>query len=290
MKTYSMKPGFEFIFALSLIVIMALPPLVFAQGEKKMEIRITNGDTTVNGKNIKELSREERKQALKDIDNMGKAVRLEGMDQHFIFRKEGLSDTGAEKIIVEKRRFEDGPVADMPGVGNDTGRMYRFKMRRPGGKDSVLTFNYKMNGGPDERNFQFDMRNPRMEFRHRNLQSFDYTNTGNDGISTHVSYQVTEPSPEKLKAITGSEKADLEIKDLNLAPEFSSGKTILTFALPAKSVAQVKLTDNEGKLIWSDKAANGSFHKSFVLGLNGIYFLEVKQAGKIALKRIIKEE
>jgi hypothetical protein len=290
MKNYSIRPGFEFIFALSLIVIMALPLLVFAQGKKGLEIKIINGDTTINGKNIKELSPQQRLQVLKDIDDLGNVFGPEGKEQHFVFRKKGLPDTGAEKIIIEKRRQGDSAWADMPGFGNDTGGRYKFKMRRPGGWDSVLTNNYRMNGGPDERYYEFHMPGPRMEFHHRNVQSFDFTNTGNDGISTHVSYRVTEPSPAKLKAVTGSDKADLDLKDLALTPEFSSGKTILMFSLAARSAAEVRLTDNEGKLIWSDKALNGSLHKSFVLGLNGTYFLEVKQAGKIALKRIIKEE
>ncbi|MGZ3820648.1 MAG: T9SS type A sorting domain-containing protein, partial [Mucilaginibacter sp.] len=156
----------------------------------------------------------------------------------------------------------------------------------------------KMNTDPgnrffDERNgdFDFRMRNPRMAFgRHRNAQSFDYTNTGSDGIATHVSFHVTDPSPEKLKAITGNEKSTLEISDLNLVPEFSSGKTRLLFGLASKAVAEVKFTDNDGKLFWTDKAVNGNFNKSFVLGLNGVYFLQVKQGGKVTLKRILKEE
>jgi hypothetical protein len=135
------------------------------------------------------------------------------------------------------------------------------------------------------------MRDPwRENFHHRNVQRFDYTNTGSDGISTHTSFRVSDASPEKLKNTTGTEKADLEIKDLNLVPEFSSGKMLLMFSLTSKSVAEVKFTDNEGKLIWSEKAMNGSFSKSFPLGLNGVYFLQVKQAGKVALKRIVKEE
>ena len=124
----------------------------------------------------------------------------------------------------------------------------------------------------------------------RNTQSFSYSNTGSDGISTHVNFTVSDASPERTKKITGSEKADLELKDLALVPEFSSGKIMLTFGLPARASADVKLTDSEGKVIWSDKAVNGSFSKNFPLGLNGLYFLEVKQGNKVALKRIIKEE
>ncbi len=267
---------------------MALPLLVFAQGKKDIEIKITNGDTTINGKNIRELSAHQRKQALKDIDDLGNAFGPGVKEGNFMFRKKGLADTGAEKVIIEKRRSDDQPMAGMSRTGRDSGRMYRFKMRRPGERDSVFTFNYRMN--PDERDFEFRMPDPEREFHHRNVQRFDYTNTGNDGISTHISFRISEPSPSRIKAITGSEKADLEIKDLTLSPEFTSGKTLLMFSLPAKSGAQVRLTDSEGKLIWNDNAANGSFRKSFILGLNGVYFLEVKQAGKLTLKRIIKED
>ncbi|WP_426669324.1 T9SS type A sorting domain-containing protein [Mucilaginibacter sp. McL0603] len=294
MKNYWIKPGFEFIFALSLIVIMALPPLVFAQGTKDMEIKITNGDTTINGKNIKELSADDRNQALKDIGNLGGPESIG--QQHIIIKKRGASDTVSKSIVIEDRHFridKEPEMANMPGFGKDTtGRMFRFRMKRMGGKDSTFTYDYKLNGDRfRDRDFDFPTRDREMRsYRHRNVQRFEYTNTGSDGIDTYVSFRVSDVSPEKLKAITGSEKAELEIKDLNLVPEFSSGKTLLMFGLTSKSVAEVKLTDNDGKLIWSDKAMNGSFNKSFVLGLNGIYFLQIKQGGKTALKRIMKDE
>jgi hypothetical protein len=294
MKTHWIKPGFEFIFALSLIVIMALPPLVFAQGIKDMEIKIINGDTTINGKNIKELPADERKQALKDIGNLEQPESMGR--QHIIIKKRGASDTVSKRIVIEDRHFRIGKepeMANMPGFRKDsTGRKFRFRMKKMDGKDSTFTYDYKLNDGRfRDRDFDFSMRDREMRsYRHRNIQRFEYTNTGSDGIDTYISFRVSDASPEKLKSIMGSEKAELEIKDLNLVPEFSSGKTLLMFGLPSKSAAEVKLTDNEGKLIWSDKAINGSFNKSFVLGLNGIYFLQVKQAGKIALKRIIKDE
>jgi len=302
MKKHWMKPGFELIFALSLIAAICLPPLVFAQGTRNVEINITNGDTIINGKNIKDLSPADRQLALKDIDNLGHISGPEGKKRPHLFLKRRLTDTGNENIVIEKRRMWNGDDGNAMGrefgMGKDSaGHTFKLRMKGFGDKDSVFTFNYRMKGDPDdhmedhERNFNFRMRNPRMEFfRHRNLQSFDYSNTGTDGINTHVSFRVTDPSLEKLKTITGSEKAELEIKDLNLVPEFSSGKTMLMFNLPLKSVADVKLMDNEGKLIWNDKAMNGRFNKSFALGLNGVYYLQVKQAGKIVLKRIVKED
>jgi len=300
MRTYWTKPGFELIFALSLVVIMALPPLVFAQGTKNMEIRITNGDTVINGKNIKELSADERKQALKDIDNLGTLRPMHDGHtgrQHLTLKNGRLPDTGSRKTL-EWREFRDGdPMAKEFRYNDSTGHTFKFRMKRPNGNDSVFTFNYRMNGDPDEffndheRSFNFHMRRPGEGFnRRRNVQNFEYSNTGNDGIITHISFSVSDASPERTKELTGSEKTGLDIRDLNVVPEFSSGKTLLMFSLASPGVAEVKLTDNEGKLIWSDKATSGHFNKSFGLGLNGIYFLQVKQAGKVALKRIVKEE
>jgi hypothetical protein len=289
-----MKPGFELIFAISLIAIMAIPPLVCAQGAKNMDIRIINGDTTINGKNIKELSADDRKQALKDIDNL--STPENNGRQRIIIRKRGLADTGAKNMIYKRRFFNNDDLTENHRFFNDSAKhVFKFRMKRPDGGDSTFTFNYKMHMDPEDRvedrDFNFRMRDPwRESFHHRNVQRFDYTNTGSDGISTHTSFRVSDASPEKLKNTTGTEKADLEIKDLNLVPEFSSGKTLLMFSLTSKSAAEVKFTDNEGKLIWSEKAVNGSFSKSFPLGLNGVYFLQVKQAGKVVLKRIVKEE
>jgi hypothetical protein len=303
MKNYWTKPGFELIFALSLIVIIALPLLVFAQGTKDVEIKITNGDTTINGKNIQDLSPAARKDALKDLANLGNISNPENAGQQHIIIRNRRSGGGPEpgNIITRKRLLENGgrdpAMAGEPRFRDSSGRLFKFRMKRLNDQDSTFTFNYGLNGDPEERledhdrYFNFHMRGPREgNFRHKNIQSFEYTNTGSDGISTHVSFRVTDPSPEKSKALTGSEKTELDIKDLNLVPEFSAGKTVLMFSLPSKSVAEVKFTDNEGKLIWSDKAMNGSFNKSFALGLNGVYFLKVKQGGKVALKRIVKED
>jgi hypothetical protein len=288
MKKLLVKPGFEFIFAISIMAIFGLPALVFAQTTRNLEINITNGDTVVNGKNIKDLSPADREQALKDIDNLGNAFHAD--HQRITIMRRNHSDTGMNREFSERHRF-----------GADSSRrMYSFRYRTPGGKDSMFTF--RMN--PDKfrfepRDFEFNERNfdmPGMRghgfdmMHHRNTQSFEYTNTGSDGIPTHVSFRVNDASPGKTKDVTGSEKADLELKDLTLVPEFSSGKTLLTFNLATHTVADVKLTDNEGKVIWSEKDMNGTFAKSFPLGLNGIYFLQVKQGSKAALKRILKEE
>lgn len=294
MNRHWTKPGFELIFALSIIGIMALPLLVYAQGNKNMDITIINGDTTINGKNIKELSAKDREQALKDIGNLS-GPETNGR-QRIVFKRRSLTDTGSKDIVFKRRFFNNEDLTENHRFFNDSAKhVFKFRLKRPDGADSTYTFNYRMQGEPDEffddhmRNFNFRMRE-RENFRHSNVQRFDYTNTGNDGISTHTSFRISDASPEKIKNVTGSEKAELELRDLNLVPEFSSGKTLLMFSLASKTAAEVKFTDSEGKLIWSEKMASGEFHKSFPLGLNGVYFLQVKQGGKVALKRVVKED
>jgi hypothetical protein len=286
MKQRFVNPGFDTIFALSIIAFFLLPALVFGQGKRRIEIRINNGDTIVNGRNIKDLSAADRERALKDIDG---------------FKNLNGPDTGKRKLLIERRMFGDNDTA----AGH---RTFKFRFRGPNGKDSMMTFNYRMAPGREFRfepkdfdaeprdfefhNFNGDM--PRMRgmamAHRRNNQSFSYTNTGSDGMITHINFNASDASPERTKKETGNEKADLQLQDLVIVPEFSSGKTMLSFSLPSRASAEVKLTDNDGKIIWIDKTSNGSFSKTFALGLNGVYLLEVKQGGKMALKRIVKEE
>src|ERR1700688_3812055 len=100
MKKSLIKPGFEFIFALSLIAILGLPPLLMAQNQKDVEITIQNGDTIINGKNIKELSAKDRQAALKDINHLSdndsshsytfkRKDSIGGQVGHFEFHKRG---------------------------------------------------------------------------------------------------------------------------------------------------------------------------------------------------------
>jgi hypothetical protein len=208
----------------------------------------------------------------------------------------------------------DGDM-DMPfaaGMGDSIRKKFTFRLRKVPGADSTFAFKFDNGGGnfrfddersfdlndgppmPMERQFRFDGPGRRgermMAFNRKNTQTFNYSNTDNDGISTNVSFRVNDASKETAKRIAGTEKTALNINDLNLSPEFSTGKTALSFTLESKTSADVKLTDSEGKALWSDKAAGGSFSKKTNLPRNGIYFLTVKQGANVAVKRIVKED
>jgi hypothetical protein len=281
MKNFLLKPGFEFIFSLSLIAILGLPPMLMAQNEKDVEIKIQNGDTTVNGKNIKELSAADRKNALRDIKHINsdyatgtytlKQGDTTGKASRFMFRKRMQENGAHQQMLTENVIIKDS-------LGNIV--QVKSNRRRPMGL---------ADGAPGKMELEGRFNGP-MRFERKNSQNFDYVNTDNEGISTHLRFHISDITNEDLKKMPHVEGGKFEITDLNLVPEFSTGKTLLMFNLPAKTVAQVKLVDSEGKTLWDDKATGGRFDKTFAMGLNGIYYLQVKQGRNISLKKIMKEE
>lgn len=305
MKKLFTKPGFEFIFALGLIIILGLPPVLMAQvTHKDLDISISNGDTTINGKNIKDLSPADRQQALTDINNIQnhtaqKWKRADGNTYMFKRRDTlGRADVRAE---FRKRKMDDNGPAIAPDfmVNDSLGTIIENTPRRKA-EQQRMVFKYKLRpddgeqmdrpGSGDVVRFRsHGWINPRM-FDRKNSQNFSYETTDNNGVSTHVTFHVSEANDDDLKRMPHVEGGKFDITDLNIVPQFTTGKTILLFNLPNKAAAVVKLHDSEGKLLWSEKVVGGSFSKTFALGLNGTYYLQVKQGSNIAIKKIFKEE
>lgn len=292
MKIFN-KPGFEFIFAIALIVILGLPALVFAQSQKNIEIQINNGDTTVNGKNIKKMNAAERKDALDAINDVPPPPPIPGVrggsNSKVIIKKRISGDNKAD-VLIERAAPGDGPaIASFDSDHKDV----KVRLRKLRGADSAQAFTYRFDKDlpPLEPNtFRTNGPNRRPSLmRDKYNQVFTYSNTDNDGISTNISFRVVDASAEKLKAIADVEKAQLVVNDLSIVPEFSTGKTTISFTLPAKSVANVLLTNSQGNVLWADKAIAGSFRKKVSLPLNGVYYLQVKQGANVSVKKIIKE-
>ncbi len=283
MKKLLTRPGFETIFALSIAAIIGLPPLVFGQDKtedkkplrlaKKVDIRITDGDTVINGKNIKELTTKEREDYLVYLDRP------------------------VNGRITLKRRTNDS-IGDVL-VQSMTAPMAHLRIM----VDSLAV----ANGDVLKENRNIELRSlgvappaviglatgpvklTRTAAWGRNTQSFNYNNVDNDGIATHVSFTVTNATNDEGNRTTTKDKPALELQNINIAPKFSTGKTTLSFSLENKAPAEVSYKDSKGKILWTEKATNGTFSKSF-LALNGVYYLTVKQSSAVAVKRIVKED
>jgi hypothetical protein len=297
MKKHLFKPGFEFIYSGLIIVALALPQFLFAQKGKsiKKEVRITirDNDTTFNGKNLRDLQAKEKQDALTEIAKMGKDAPSGKVLLNFQVQRMGGKDTilGIDSLRTFTR------IAP---------RVRTLRRRTPEDASLQRSFDLRIDGRPINRGGieQFDLQGddagifrngrpgmPSVDFyRRRNTQSFNYNHTDKDGITTNVSYRVADAPEPALKDIAGVMKADLELTDLTITPQFSAGKTTVSFTLPAKGIADVRLTDTEGKTLWNDKTTTGSFNKAFAWSLNGVYYLVVKQSGKTAVKKIVKED
>ena len=287
------RTGFEFIFAAGIAAIFIIPSAVMAQSNKSIEITINNGDTVINGRNIKELNPQQRIEALKDM-NAIKAPR------------------GGRREMRIERRMDNGigdqamlppPPPSPPQYGDYTGgnnnnadRPLRLKRRI----DTAMTYTFKFDDGNrnlppsspmNERMRPLELLRERgamhTRYNRRNTQSFNYSNTDAQGVSTTIGYRVTDHNDSES---ADDEKTTLNITDLKLIADFTSGKTTLMFNVPAKGVAEVTLTNSEGATLFTDRTTSGVFSKTFPMALNGRYVLKVRQGGKVVMKDIFKEQ
>ncbi len=252
------KPGFETIFALGLIVVLGLPPVLLAQNTKDLEIKIENGDTTINGKKLKDLSAKDRAFVMKDLKNI---------NINTIGRMGDLREDSSPQIIVYKR--------------DDSTDNREVKV-------DVRDYQFKNNSGFDVNRNKLQAPIQRVGPK-KNFQSYDYAIVDNEGISTRVRFTISATNNDDLRNPPYNQDPQFQINNLNIIPEFNSGTVLLTFNLPSKANAEVRFINSAGNFVWESRTNNGNFSKSFALGLNGVYYLEIKDGKSIVVKKIVKE-
>lgn len=284
------------------MAIICLPPLVSAQDKKKdtekivskrIEVRIKDGDTTINGKNIKELKGKERDEALSYLPgNDGAHFGFFDGDnkRHVIIKRKGKGDD--TDVIIERRDLNNGDTRFFidNGVLVTDSLAKNLDIKRLG--DPAIAFNYRRNwiNGPSPEYTLLSSERLPVSYHRRNTQSFNYNNVDSEGISTNISYRVID-APNAASAKTGKPEANsLDLESIYLTPNFSTGNTILSFTLDSKVTAEVTFKNSDNKVLWTDKAPNGKFTRAFALPLNGAYYLTVKQGSKSITKRIVKED
>ncbi len=126
-----------------------------------------------------------------------------------------------------------------------------------------------------------------------NSSSFNYSHTDKDGVSSRMNIRISDAGKEQLKKITGNEtiSKSLDVSDLTLFPNFSSGKMTLSFNVATKGSAKVSVFDSDMKSIFTDEAAslNGIYVKQLTLPKNGVYYVAISQNGSWFVKRLVKE-
>lgn len=311
---------------------LLLIPIVFsgkvsAQKSKKDATRtviITNGDTIINGENIRDADKKDQARLRKEFSEMNREIAGKGL----VIKDHGNKDTGFNF------RNHNGETNTLFWKDDEGDKAFRFKFKHdPKNMRNIESFtdsmiiamdgdstwsNFDMKPGDFRKNIRSKVmamdnepflrfsdpgsfhRMPgfppmeRIEREQNNSQVFSYTNTDKDGCSNRMNIRINEVSAEQFKKITGVEANKEEsnfLEDLTLFPSFSTGKISLSFNLKDRGNIDMKVLDSDLKAIFSDKIANfsGNYTKQISIPKNGLYYLAVSQNGKWAVRKISKE-
>lgn len=297
MKKFLVRPGFEAMFYTGLLLLIVLPAMVFAQStNRSVNINVINNDTLINGKKISELKPAEKKEAKEALATLG-AERMSRTDYVFNLRGALSKDTSLTKSPSVRYSVRNGRLTT-PGLKIDSNHRVSYFYRDSANKAfSIYSSDHMPTVHPDMSHYRMpvagvDLRAYRMPIAHpgeRGVITLDYNSTDKNGIPTRSNFRVSGALPEMEKKLSGGNAVDLAITDIALVPELSTGKTFMVFTLLNATAADVSFTDTDGKVLWNEKSTGGKFFKSFLLPMNGIYYLVVKQGGKAAVRKVVKE-
>ncbi|QKJ31853.1 T9SS type A sorting domain-containing protein [Mucilaginibacter mali] len=297
MKKFLAKPGFEAMFYAGLLLLIVLPAMVFAQSNNKsVNITVVNKDTLINGKRINDLKPDEKKEAKEALATLG-AQRMNRTD--FVYSLRGVLHGDSIRVNSPSARYRVNGVRLNPAtIKIDSNHKMTYFFRDSANKDyGVYSSDRMPNARPDMSRYRMpnvhvdtkDYRMPVVRPGERGVVSLNFNSIDKNGIPTRSNFRISSAMPEMVKKLTGTEVADLLVTDIALVPEFSAGKTFLIFTLPYNTQADVSFTDSDGKTLWNEKSTGNKFNKSFPLPMNGVYYLVVKQGGKSAVRKVVKE-
>ncbi|WP_207533709.1 T9SS type A sorting domain-containing protein [Desertivirga arenae] len=290
-----MKTPLLYLFIPAVLAYAFIIPTAKAQTHKtiKKTIVVSNGDTTINGRRLADMDKKERERFNKEFNEKEKQQIEEEIDALIKTRRNA-------DVIVRKL---SGPAslenADILKFREDSGKLspdsitWSFRQRID---SDVLTMvppaepNRRLGPHKFDRLMLLDGRGVFKD--KRNTQALHFRNVDKDGFSTELNFFVEDLNPEEHKAVLGLEAANasLTVDDFALFPNFSSGKTNVSFNLTTKGTAVVKMFDAEYKLVFTDKVNgfNGTYLKPVNMAKNGIYYISVNQNGKWFVRRIVK--
>lgn len=276
------------------------------QKEVKIAIIINDGDTTVNGKKFKNLSEEEKTELRKEFTQVEKrriSMNAPKFNKSMAVTIKKSADNDSLIIVTDSTRMRNFSYT----FNGNAPKVYEFK------RDSLLR---KLDGMNIDReiilgrslgdDMDWEMVHPRRAMPGRpnlnnrveflmpnspNSNNFSYSTTDNDGFTTRINYTISEPSNTDLKNTFKDEKIafnSLNISDVMLVPNFSTGKTTLTFTSKAKGALNIKMIDSAGNAILSENKTlvGESYSNTFSASRNGNYFLQITQGSQTFIRKV----
>lgn len=294
------------------VVIITTSKKAKAQDKEKKEVKIAitinDGDTTVNGKKFKNLTEEEKTELRKEFTQVEER-RISMKAPHI---KQSISILGRRNAendsliyVVDSTRLRkfsytiDGNPPRVIDFRRDS--LFRklesinidreMVVGRPFGDDVDWEMVHPRRAAPSRPslNGAYTMRLPMPNMPNSN--NFSYSTTDNDGFTTRINYTISEPSNTDLKNTFKDEKLaynSLNISDVMLVPNFSTGKTTLTFTSKAKGALNIKMIDSAGNAILSENKTlvGESYSNTFFASRNGNYFLQITQGSQTFIRKV----
>lgn len=289
---------------------LVFSPLAYAQSKKEFEktIIIKEGDTIINGKKFSDVDKSDRAALRKDIREFEKEL-AERKKEMQIEKRLRESD-----VLMEKNRHGKRSESDTSKL-----REFRIERHHPRelrvfDRDSLIL---SMNADTIIRRFHRSIDDlgeelsalPHGDIRIRipnsarewkdirsgawgerlNSQSFNYNYTDKEGISNRMHIRISEVPEDKVKQVSGSETNTLTVEDLTLFPNFSSGRMTLSFNLPGKGNALIKILDSDLNSVFSGQGSGETYFKQFNMLKNGVYYIHIKQGSRSFVRKIVKE-
>lgn len=280
--------------------------------EKRENISITinNGDTTVNGKKFKDISEKERVGLRKNFDNLHTERNRITMGTPHIYKRVYMEKKG-DSLFVDSLKttmfsYNFSGEPSMLRINGDSIRIlkdHNIFLDRNGSRNEIFlerklddNIDWQMvhpRRGPGMPNPGINRNVEELRTKRPNSSNFDYSTTDKDGFTTNTHIEMMEPNKMDLKNSLMMENASistLKVENLVFYPNFSSGKMALSFNTDVKGTLEVKLTANNGDVVFAEKKAltGDTYNKQFPLSKNGIYFLQITQGNKTFIRKVIK--
>lgn len=278
--------------------------------EVRTSVMIMDGDSVMNWKKFSELPESEKMELRKNSKGLNsRQLRISNDAPHsnaskvIIFNSDGMDSVITDGTNQRVFNFKDGNQhmqiqvkTDSESDDKDGQNVERKIVIHKKGMLDMGLYEGEPENGIGAPQILKHIADGNMDFVRSdkpNSSRFNYAITDKNGYTTRTQISILEPNKADLKGVFNNENIainTLAVDDLVLSPNYSSGKITLSFTATTKGVLAVKLVDTDGKILFSENKAifDNTYTKQFALAKNGIYYLEVSQAGKTYIRKLIK--
>lgn len=274
---------------------------LFSQEKKQINttIKIMNGDTIINGKNLKDVTPEEGVTLKKNmkLDPSKVDSRISLASPHINKRIRVIKDGDTFKVDSSRSSNLDfGSNVSYLTMIDDNIKNNFIKSKNGKTIPSKIDWEKANRDYHLPKAYSYSFKNSTepnyIEKSYtKNSRNFSFTNIDNDGYSTSINLTILNATEQNIKDFFDIDlinSDNLDVRNLTFYPNFENGKININFDTDAKKIS-LRILDNNGNEVFKDfTAVNLTYNKLLDLFKNGIYYLEIKSGNQSFIKKLIK--